>query len=113
MDEHFQRHRRLVRHFLDVRDRQLPSQDDPLDAQLPAGKLDASWLGESHLRRSVDRQRRSDLSGEQRQAKILHDHGIGPGRRDCLETLGGGRQFVGENQRVEGNVPADIMPVQE
>ena len=45
--------------------------------------------------------------------QVLNDDGVGPGGRDGLEEFDGIRQLIRENQRVEGDVAADVVGVQE
>ena len=55
--------------FSNVGGRQLAGQDHPLDAEFPTGELDAARLGQRHLRRGVDRQRRHQPIREPGQAR--------------------------------------------
>ena len=111
MNEHFQRHVGPRGDFLDIVERQFAGQDDSLDAEA-ADKLDAARFGERHLRRAVDRQLGSQPMHEPRQPQILHDHGIGPRRRNHRDKPRHLGQFVGEDQRVERDVAAHIAPMQ-
>ena len=59
---------------------------DALDAEL-ADELDAARLGQRHLRRAVDVQRRRQPLDQPREAQVLHDHRIDAGRGDRADVL--------------------------
>src|SRR5207253_741558 len=69
-------------------------------------------LRERHLRRTVNWQRGRQAMNEPGQAEILHDDGVRASKGDRLQETHRLGQLVGENQRVEGHVTADVAIVQ-
>lgn len=95
----------------DVVGGKLAGEDDAPHAE-PLDELDAQRLGEGHLRRPVDVQAGARPVDEVGQAQVLHDHGVGAGFGDRADGLHRLRKLVGEHQRVEGDVAADVVGVE-
>ena len=70
-------------------------------------------LGERHLRRGVDGESRCDAMDEADESEVLHDDGVDSGGGDGGDEFGGGGEFVGEDQRVEGDEAADVAVVEK
>ncbi len=49
------------------------------------------------------------LLDEAGDAQVLDDHGIDAGTGDGFEIIGGGKEFIGEDQSVEGDEAFDIV----
>jgi len=76
-------------------------------------ELDSARLGQRHLRRSMDRQPRRQSFTQAGEADVLHDDSVTASRRNGGEDLGGLFELVGENQRVERDVTADVSLVEK
>ena len=111
VNEHFHRRLGAGPDAANVVERQLAGQDDPLDSQ-PADEFDPARLGERHLRRAVDRQARREAADQADEAQVLHDDGIRPGCDEAAEKAGRFGQFVGEDQRVEGDIAQHVSPME-
>ena len=111
MHEHLKRHVGGAGDLLDVRNRQLARHDDPTDPE-PADKLDAARLGEGHLRAAVHFERGCEMSRELRDPQVLDDDRIDSGAGDLCKVVGGVGQFAGEDERVERDESAHVVPMQ-
>ena len=82
-----------------------------LDAEAP-DKLDAAGFGEGHLGGGVDGQGWAEAGGEPGDAQVLDDHGVGAGRGNGGEIIGGGGELIGEDQGVEGDEATGVVAVE-
>ncbi len=68
-------------------------------------------FGEGHLGGPVNWQRRRHAMDEPREAKILDDDGVDPGRGDGIDVIDCGGKFVGEDQGIESEKAFNVVAV--